>query len=345
MECEYLEINVLDTADPSSRSAYLHFWNSILMCRKLRPPEELALFGSELVLDYFQFTELHAAVLGLNLDGATPQDVITRTPREAINDQDSIGRTALAWACVQSDMQKIEKLLKMGADPNISDSDGRTSLHHLASWTRHPNERCLEELLQNGAKPDARNMMGGTPLHDFTFNEFCTALSIEKFHRAGADLDIRDHDGWTPVHWAVRHCHIDVIETLARCGANLEIQSSLGTTPLTYALVRHQYQAFRYLLERGCNYAVRTQSGTSLLHFAARDADINTLQYLQQKNLEGLNPNDRDEDGWTALELAERRRDGIYEWADLVRTQVLPDADPQLWFEAFVTLNQKLQAK
>ena len=296
------------------------------------------------MVDHFQFTGLHAAVLGLDLDGATPEEVMNRTPRESVNGVDHLGRKAVSWACVKNDLYMIEKLLKMGADPSMSDGDGRTSLHNLAFWERRPDERCLDELLENGAKPNVRNRLGGTPLHDFALNKFCTASSVEKFHCKGADLNIRVRDWWTPLHWAVRNNNIDVINTLVRCGADLEIQSKLGATPLTYALVRHQYQTFRYLLELGCDHTVRAQSGSSLLHFAARDADIDTLQYLQQRNLDGINPDDRDQDGLTALEHSERRRDGVHEWTDLIKTEVLPDVDSRLWFEALVVLDQKIRA-
>ena len=303
----------MNIAKPLSRPAYLHFRNPFLIYGHTRPAEEVALFGSKLVLDNFQFTELHAAVLGLDLDGATPEEVFNRTPREPINDLDILGRTALSWAYTQNNLHKIEKLLKMGADPGIPDEVGRTSLHHLAWWTRRPDERCLDELLENGAKTNVRNCLGGTPLHDFTLNKFCTASSIERFHRKAVDLNIKDRNGWIPLHWAVQRGNINVIETLVRCGADSEIQSYLGTTPLTYALVRHQYSTFRYLFESGCDHTARAQSGSSLLHFAARDADIDTLQHLQQRNLEGIDPNDRDQNGLTAIEHSERRRHGIYE--------------------------------
>lgn len=57
-----------------------------------------------------------------------------------------------------------------------------------------------------------------------------------------------------------------------------------------------------------------------------------------------MNPDDRDEDDLTALERAERRRDGVYERVDLVGQEALADAEPQTWFKAFLALNQKLLA-
>lgn len=273
--------------------------------------------------------------------------VIRTTPREHINERDQQGRTAISWACAKNDLQKIEKLLKMGADPNIADSTGRTSLYHLAHYSssideRCLDERCLDELLDHGINVNFRNRRGRTPLHDFVFNPLCTASCIEKFYLEGADLNAQDDYGWTPVIWAGRYGDIELIEKLIQCGAYLEIQSSLGITLLTYALIRHQFGAFKYLLELGCDHTIRTRSNSTLLHICARDGDVDMLHYLAQRDLEGIDPDDTDEDGLTALERAERR-DGVYEWIDFINHEAPPDAEPQVWFEAFLALNEKLK--
>ncbi|KAL9115558.1 MAG: hypothetical protein Q9187_007287 [Circinaria calcarea] len=297
----------------SKTSGYLYFWHPVLGGAQLQPKDQRDIFGLELELDHFQFTPLHAAVLNLGPNGATPEEVICTTPRELINELDQLGRSALSWACAKGDLHKTGELLKMGADPNIADSEGRTSLHHLAHSALFANKRCLDELLDHGADLNIRNRRGGTPLHDFTFSSTCTSSSIEKFYLKGADLNAQDGNGWTPLHWAVRNGNIEVIDKLVQHGADIETQSNAGLTPLTYALVRHQFATFRYLLELGCHHTVRTRFGSTLLHFSARDGDIDTQRELEQRNLRGINPDDRDEDGLTAPERAERRRDGVYE--------------------------------
>ncbi|MCJ1475869.1 Ankyrin-2 [Lambiella insularis] len=313
-----------------------------------RPTGQFGIFGSELELDHFQFTLLHAAVLVLSTDGATAEEIIRTTPRNLINNLDQLGRTARSWACTRNDLRKVKELLKMGADPNIADSEGRTALHHSATNSSWPgtvtvHESVLDELLDHGADIDVRNRRGGAPLHDFTLLSDCTASSIEKFFFKDADLNARDIGGWTPMHWAVRHGNIEVIDKLVEYGANMEIQNEVGITPLTYALIRHQFETFAYLLDLGCDYNVRTKSGSTLLHLSARDGDIDVLRFLAQRDLGGLNPDDRDEDNVTAHERAERRGDGVYEWVDLVSHEATPVAESQTWYEAFLALEQRLK--
>ena len=289
-------------------------------------------------LDYFGFAKLHAAVLDLELDGNSPEAVINKTSREAINELDLVRRSALSWASGRGSVSKIEMLLRKGADPNIADNEGRTSLHHFTG-----SEQGLEMLLSSGAAVKARNRQGGAPLHCSTFSNNCTVGMLEKFVQFGADINARDRNGWTPLHWTVRNGTLELIDRFVQYGADANVLSDLGSTPLTYALSRHQYQTFRYLLQNKLDYTIKNQYGSTLLRYVARDADLATLRFLHQSALSNLNPEDRDEDGFTALERAERRRDGAVDWTDLLPNEASPDPEPILWFDAFVKLHQKFE--
>ena len=111
---------------------------------------------------------------------------------------------------------------------------------------------------------------------------------------------------------------------------------------MMYALTRHLYSLFCYLLENGYEYSGRARNGSSLLHFVARDADIDTLRFLQARGLEGIDVSNEDQSGLTAFQYAERRRDGIYAWTELVISQTLPDLDLEAWFQAYLALHQQL---
>lgn len=296
------------------------------------------LFGSELQIEHFGFTPLHAAVLGFDKDGSTPMTTISLTPRQEINEVDHWGRTALYWACARGDLGNIESLLRKGADPNLADSEGRTPLH---SQAESANMEAVEVLFQSGADPKATNRRGGTPLHDFTYWNTCTARILALFVQYNANIDASDGSGWTPLHWAVRHGNIEMISAFHQHGAQLEIKSDMGATPLSYALSRHQYGAFKHLLGMGADPLVKSQKG-SLLHFVARDADLETTRHLQQRPLCNMRTDTRDDEGFTALERAERRRDGIFEYTDMRVVESEPQLHVTAWFEAFLSLIEDL---
>lgn len=75
-----------------------------------------------------QFTTIHKSVLGLS------EKVLSDELEEStssINFVDTEGRTPLIWATMRNDTATIKTLLDFGADPNIRDYAGNTSLHYV----------------------------------------------------------------------------------------------------------------------------------------------------------------------------------------------------------------------
>jgi hypothetical protein len=48
----------------------------------------------------------------------------------------------------------------------------------------------------------------------------------------GADPNVQDKDGGTPLHFAVEGCHVDVARLLLDYGADPTIRDNKGRTPL-----------------------------------------------------------------------------------------------------------------
>jgi len=58
---------------------------------------------------------------------------------------------------------------------------------------------------------------------------------IPSLIRAGADVNVRDTDGSTPLQAASAGGHKDVVDLLIAKGANIEAQNKRGSTPLQAA--------------------------------------------------------------------------------------------------------------
>lgn len=67
--------------------------------------------------------------------------------------------------------------------------------------------------------------------------------------RAGADVNIKDNEGCTPLHWATRRGQVACMAALIQAGANIEAVNDHGMTPLNIA-VRHCSGACAELLRR-----------------------------------------------------------------------------------------------
>ena len=58
---------------------------------------------------------------------------------------------------------------------------------------------------------------------------------VERLIQAGEDINIRGEDGWTPLHVASAHGHVEVITALLTAGADTTIKSNSGRTPVDVA--------------------------------------------------------------------------------------------------------------
>ena len=113
-------------------------------------------------------------------------------------------------------------------------------------------------MLEAGANVNVANKRGETPLH-FAVAEG-KLETIPMLLTAGANVDAifnpTDSIGWTPLLWAVGHRNIELIEMLLAAGANVNTGLTEGTL-LTYAIqkgaIEHRIEVIEVLLAAGAN--------------------------------------------------------------------------------------------
>jgi len=122
---------------------------------------------------------------------------------------------------------EIERLRERLADDPAAvaaySSDGFTALHFAAFFGKPEAARVL---LEHGADVGAwtRNAFANQPLHAAAAGrhiEVCRVLVA-----AGADVDARQHGGFTPLHEAAQHGDIELVELLLSAGADPAIRDS-----------------------------------------------------------------------------------------------------------------------
>jgi len=127
---------------------------------------------------------------------------------------DNDGRTACMWAARHGHLGIVETLLACGLNLSQQDDAGLTVLDHAQEHMEMRNTiAAVEEVngyLVNAAK---RNDMEGL------------RAAIE----AGADLNLRDDEGWTPLMWAALHDSLDMVQLIVRHGANPSLLTRQAT--------------------------------------------------------------------------------------------------------------------
>lgn len=107
---------------------------------------------------------------------------------------------------------------------------------------------------------------GETALHIVT--ERRDALWIRFLTSRGANPNIRDKRGITPLQLAVTLGFVEGVEQLIKAGAEVEVTDSAGETPLIAAVHRRDPALVRLLLEKGADPDRADNSGRSARDYA-----------------------------------------------------------------------------
>ena len=113
------------------------------------------------------------------------------------------------------------------------------------------------------------------------------------------NVNARQGDGTTALHWAVRNSDIDAVQTLIDSGANVSAANQQGVTPLALAALNGDARITERLIKAGADVAVAALDGTTVLMTAARAGSVPVIRLLIDR---GADPNAREHRlGETAL--------------------------------------------
>ena len=125
---------------------------------------------------------------------------------------DRLGRTELHYAACEGDLAKTQALLTAGAQVNLSDDNGWTPLHFAA---QAHSVAVSDALLAAGASVDPRDSHGNTPLSKAVFNSHGRGDLIALLRRHGADPNIANAHGVSPLALARTIGNFDVKQYFA----------------------------------------------------------------------------------------------------------------------------------
>ncbi|XP_049942557.1 serine/threonine-protein phosphatase 6 regulatory ankyrin repeat subunit C-like [Schistocerca serialis cubense] len=198
-----------------------------------------------------------------------------------VNFKDDYGCTPLHRALESGHYEVLEVLLDAGGDPNIVDVCGVSLLHTVASRSvanriRHPKSlqkimRFAERLIQSGANINIMDHRGRTPLHYAAVegnNEGIIHLT-RKMIEAGARVDKTDHHGRTPLHYAAQAGNCKYVEVLIKARADVNAVDKDGATPLLMQTRCNYYEVTELLVAAGADLTASDKDGQRLIHRAS----------------------------------------------------------------------------
>jgi len=209
----------------------------------------------------------------------------------AIDCQTLAGKTPLHFAAEQQVAELVEVLCLFGADPNIPDVEGNSSVHlTLAKPGRDTVKRqILESLMAAQAGFQAPNMQG-----------------------------------YMPVHLACRGGNIRCLQLLMERQADINALSSRGETGLHLAVMGNHGEVTQLLLQAAPGLIDSTDvDGNSALHLCALHGSLDCAILLLRM---GVETNGRNASGKTPFDLAKTRGNDLSSAHNPELEQLLKDA-------------------
>lgn len=120
-------------------------------------------------------------------------------------------------------------------------------------------------------------------------------------------VNAKDKDGRTPLHWACRGVHLDIVKYLVENGADVNAEDNNKVVPLHSLGVRNSTAAIESLLAKGADINVKDYSSHTALHHAAMNDAADAADLLIKK---GADIDSRDDYQRTPLILCARERGG-----------------------------------
>ncbi|MDR1132881.1 MAG: ankyrin repeat domain-containing protein [Synergistaceae bacterium] len=152
-----------------------------------------------------------------------------------VNAKNKYGETPLMIAAIGNQNAEITvALINSGADINAEDRKGETALIYAEKYNKSENKAKIIELLRKAGGSKPQKQTAASSFHALCKNG--TAGKIEDALAAGANVNARDANGWTPLMYAARYnSRADAVSALIAAGADAGITANDGNSALTLA--------------------------------------------------------------------------------------------------------------
>ena len=186
-----------------------------------------------------------------------------------VNVFDDFGNTPLTSAAGHGNIDVVKILIENGAklEPGICKREsctnrGQTPLHS-ASWR---NPAIVEYLVKKGADPNVKDLEGNTPMHNVTWSDSIRSINI--LCENGGNVNIQNNNGRTPLMMAIKKNKTEIMKAFLKNNANVSIADKSGKTALHYAAIAGYGNSVDELIKNGADIHAKDKKGRTPAHFA-----------------------------------------------------------------------------
>jgi len=183
------------------------------------------------------------------------------------------------------------------------------SLHRAA---QQGNAAGVKSLLDEGADVNVADARGNTPLMEAVMSG--TQQTVRLLLERGADVNVTDNWGNAPLMEAVKKSSNETIRLLLERGADVNAANSEGWTSLMWAARIGSWETVNLLLDSGATVKARNVNGSTILMEATKQGSNWIVRLLLER---GADVNAADSEGWTSLMRAAGKDRKIQRWSQV----------------------------
>lgn len=219
-----------------------------------------------------------------------------------VNSVNTEMRTAIHVAAMEGHVSVIEFYVSIGGNPNAVDSQRLTPLHCAAS---RGHLKAVEFLLEISDVKYARDINGKTAFevaeesgHTRLFDllrygdTLLRAARVDDVHTMkrclgeGVEVNRKDQNGWTPLHWASFKGRIKSVKVLLEHGAEVDTVDDAGYTPLHCAAEAGHLQVALLLISHGASHkSLKTFQHASPLQLGSFHKHVSLHHYKKSESI------------------------------------------------------------
>ncbi len=226
-----------------------------------------------------------------------------------LTSKDTYGNGIFNYAAKRGNVDLLDMLIKKGVDYKGLNKEGGNAMLFASQGTRgYSNPLSTYQYLEKlGINPNVTNQNGVTPLHELA-SKTKDITVLEYFISKGVDINQQDINGKSAITNAIARNSVEIVEFLVENDADLFVKDKNGNN-LAYYLIKvfnpKKTEVFDQKLEiltkNGFDPLIKQDDGNTLYHLAVKKNDLALLKKIRNK---AIPINAKNKEGNTALHIA-----------------------------------------